>query len=278
MTVYSLKTGTSPLLISIPHAGTLLPDDVREKLTPEALFLPDTDWHIPELYHFVLGMNATVLAARHSRYVIDCNRPPDDAVLYPGQIKIPLCPLETFDGHKIYRGGQEPDAGEINRRLESYWHPYHRELQNQIKRIKEKHGYVLLYDAHSIRGEAPRLFEGLLPDLNLGTVKGKSCAPGMEESTFRAAEEKGYSAVLNGRFIGGYITRCYGDPAGHVHALQMELSARRYMNEETFEFDVEKADLLRPVLLGVLQSMLDWARGVYTPARTTPTQGFLPNA
>lgn len=256
MRIFTLHKGAAPLIISIPHAGTDIPDEIKSRLTAEALRLSDTDWHVPRLYDFAQDMGATVIAAHYSRTVIDLNRPPDNAALYPGQVKMPLCPLDTFEGALLYKAGQEPDEKEIAQRLEDYWRPYHDELARQIARAKKAHGYALLYDAHSIKAEVPRLFEGRLPDLNIGTAKGVSCASVLEQAAFDAAQKSSYSAVLNGRFIGGYITRHYGDPAHHVHALQMEIARDNYMDEEGFVFNEEKAQKLRLSLQSVIQSIL----------------------
>lgn len=270
MKIFSLIEGNSPLIISIPHAGTLIPDAIKNNMTEDALPLPDTDWHIPLLYDFAAGMGATIISAHYSRYVIDLNRPPDNAALYPGQTKISLCPDETFEGRKIYKTGAEPDERDIAQRLETFWAPYHDELRRHIERIKHQHGYAVLYDAHSIRAELPRLFDGRLPDMNLGTAKGTSCAPGMEQAAFKAAQGSPYSSILNGRFIGGYITRHYGDPAKDIHALQMELVRENYMDEDDFSFQEDRAGALRGALKTVLQSILHWGMAAYTPPRTTP--------
>lgn len=269
MSIFSLHEGNVPLIISIPHAGTLVPDEIKARMMNEALRLPDTDWHIPQLYDFAVGMGVTIVSAQYSRYVIDLNRPPDNAALYPGQTKVSLCPDETFEGEKIYQDGAEPDEQEIAQRLSTYWRPYHDELYRQIERIKQEHGYVMLYDAHSIHGNLPRLFEGRLPDMNLGTAKGASCAPAMEQAAYKAAQDSSYSSVLNGRFIGGYITRHYGDPAHDVHALQMELVRENYMSEDDFSFAEERAQNLRAVLKNVLQEILFWGAATYKPLRTT---------
>ena len=276
MKFFELTRGISPLLISIPHAGTFIPDDLRATMTEMALETPDTDWHIPRLYDFAGAMGATMIAANYSRYVIDLNRPPDNAALYPGQAKVSLCPDETFEGQKIYKSGGGLDEAEVARRLKTYWQPYHDELAAQIARIKNEHGYVMLYDAHSIKGVLPRLFEGRLPDLNLGTAGGKSCAPDMGDIAFKTAKNGPYSAVLNGRFIGGYITRHYGDPAHDVHALQMELVRENYMDESNFEFLEDRAEKLRAVLTPVLQAIIDWGAKTYSPSRTTAAQGLNP--
>ncbi len=270
MKVFSLTEGASPLIISIPHAGTAIPDDIRGNMTEDALRLPDTDWHIPLLYDFAAQMGATIISAHYSRYVIDLNRPPDNAALYPGQAKISLCPDRTFEGKPIYKAGAEPDDRDIAERLETYWTPYHDELRRQIDLRKKGYGYAILYDAHSIKAALPLLFEGRLPDINLGTAKGASCADGMEQAAFKAAQKSPYSCVLNGRFIGGYITRHYGDPANNVHALQMELVRESYMNENDFSFAEDRAGNLRAVLKPVLQSILDWGFAAYAPPRTTP--------
>lgn len=270
MNVFSLTEAVSPLIISIPHAGTAIPDNIKHRLTEDALRLPDTDWHIPRLYDFATQMGATIISANYSRYVIDLNRPPDNAALYPGQAKISLCPDRTFEGQNIYKTGENPDDRDISERLEAYWAPYHDELRRQIDLRKKEYGYAILYDAHSIKAELPLLFEGRLPDVNLGTAKGASCAEGMEQAAFKAAQDSSYSCVLNGRFIGGYITRHYGDPANNIHALQMELVRENYMNEDDFSFAEDRAGHLRAALKPVLQSVLDWGLAAYAPPRTTP--------
>lgn len=275
MKIFELSEGVSPLIVSIPHAGTFIPDDLKKDMTPEALRVPDTDWHMPRLYDFVSGMGATVISANYSRYVIDVNRPPDNAALYPGQAKVSLCPDETFEGAVIYKANP-PDEAETARRLKTYWQSYHDEMARQIARAKKEHGYVVLYDAHSIKGVLPRLFDGRLPDLNLGTAKGASCAPGMEQAAFSAAQAGPYTAILNGRFIGGYITRHYGDPAQDVHAMQMELVCENYMSEDDFQFAEDRAGKLRAVLQSVLESIVGWGALAYAPPRTTAAQGLNP--
>lgn len=269
MTPFSLVQGDGPLIISIPHAGTYIPEDIKSVMTAAALRLPDTDWHIPRLYDFAVDMGATVISAHYSRYVIDLNRPPDNAALYPGQTKVSLCPDETFEGETIYQQGAAPDAAGISYRLSSVWQPYHDELRRQVERVRKQHGYAILYDAHSIKGDLPRLFDGRLPDLNLGTAKGTSCAVPMEQRVWDAVQGHGYTAILNGRFIGGYITRHYGDPARDVHALQMEIVRENYMNESDFSFADNRAGNLRVVLKSAIQAMLDWGAATYTPLRTT---------
>src|SRR5262249_48234207 len=203
----------------MPHTGTFLPPDISARLTHAALQLPDTDWHLERLYDFVDELGASVLVATHSRYVVDLNRPPDNANLYPGQDTTPLVPLDTFHKQPLYHRGQEPDAGEIVERVATYWKPYHSQLTHGLQRLKKQHGYALLWDAHSIFSVVPRFFSGKLTELNLGTADGRSCGAGIGEGLMQKVS--GYSAVLNGRFKGGYITRPYGDPANGVPAVQL---------------------------------------------------------
>jgi N-formylglutamate deformylase len=256
-----LIRGDSPLLISIPHMGTYVPPELKRRMTEDALQLPDTDWHVDKLYWFAQEMGISILMATHSRYVVDLNRPQDDQHLYPGQVKTGLCPLETFDGKPIYIEGDEPDEIEKLNRIASYWLPYHETLEEEVSRIRDEHGFAIVYDAHSIKTEVPRLFEGKLWDLNLGSANGNSCAPGMAEAALKAASSGGYSAVLNKRFVGGHITRHYGQPANDVHALQMELTWGNYMDETPpYAYRPEKAEKLQAVLKNVLQALLDWGK------------------
>jgi N-formylglutamate deformylase len=256
-----LRRGASPLLVSMPHVGTHIPSELAARMTDAALALPDTDWHVDWLYDFLDKLGASVLRPTHSRYVVDLNRPPDGANLYPGQDTTALVPIDTFAREPIYRPDQTPDEREIAERVDRYWRPYHDALRRELERIRAAHGYALLWDAHSIASELPRFFSGRLPDLNFGTAGGASCAPSIQSAVFEEARRAaGYSAVLNGRFKGGYITRAYGRPAERVHAIQLELSQRTYMNEPPpFEFREDLAGPLRPVLRRFLETFLSAA-------------------
>ncbi|MDE2336327.1 MAG: N-formylglutamate deformylase [Alphaproteobacteria bacterium] len=268
MQVKRLMKGTAPLLVSMPHTGTFLPPDIKSRMTDAALKLPDTDWHIDRLYWFAADMGASLLMPTHSRYVVDLNRPQDDADLYPGQVKTGLCPLKIFSGENIYKDGEEPDDVEKINRVAAYWLPYHEALETELARLKAEFGYAILYDAHSICSHVPLLFEGQLPDLNLGSARGASCAPGMAEAAFEAAQSGDYSAVLNGRFVGGHITRHYGRPDENIHALQMELTWTNYMAETfPYNYDEVKAEKLQKTLKNVLQSLLGWGEKTYSGGR-----------
>jgi N-formylglutamate deformylase len=258
--LFQLKRGDSPLVVSFPHVGTYLPPELSERMSPQALVLPDTDWHLPLLYDGAAGLGATTLVATHSRYVVDLNRPPDGVNLYPGQKTTGLVPVDTFAEEPIYLSGQLPSERDVQERVERYWRPYHEALRDELKRVRERHGYALLWDAHSIISRAPRLFEGQLPDLNLGTAGGRSCGAGLGESLLELARSHPrYSAVLNGRFTGGHITRSFGDPAAGVHAVQLEMSTIIYMDEQPpYVLDESRAAQLRPLLRAFLSRMLEW--------------------
>ena len=252
MAPFKFRGGRTPLLVSMPHTGTYLPEPLTRRMTPVALSLPDTDWHLERLYDFLDELGASVLVATHSRYVVDLNRPPDNANLYPGQDTTPLVPIDTFHRQPLYRRGEEPTASEIAERVDTYWKPYHAKLAEELGRLRERYGYALLWDAHSIFSVVPRFFPGTLAELNLGTADGRSCASGTGEALMNKVA--GYSAVLNGRFKGGYITRTYGDPANAVHAVQLELSEATYMEESPpFRFNEALADPLRPQLRALIE-------------------------
>ena len=222
--------------------------------------LPDTDWNVDRLYDFAPAMGAAMLIATHSRFVVDLNRPPDDAKLYPGQDSEGLCPLATGRKDPIYKPGEEPSQDEVGKRCETYWQPFHGKLKETLDEIRAKHGYALLWDAHSIKSRLPRYFNGKLWDLNFGTNHGKTCAPALESRIKEVAVGLvGYTHVLNGRYVGGYITRHYGDPANGVHAMQLEQSWATYMDEEPpYLYNIDLARRVRPVLQRFLRTMLNF--------------------
>jgi N-formylglutamate deformylase len=259
---FRFTPGSLPLLVSMPHVGTDIPDDVAARLMPCAAARADTDWHLPELYGFVEEMGASMLSARWSRYLIDLNRPPENTNLYPGQDTTGLCPVDTFGRERLYREGMEPDDAEVLRRLELYWRPYHRQLRAELDRLLALHGRVVLWDAHSIASTVPRFFDGRLPDLNFGTADGKSCSQQLEGAMIKLVDSQDkYSFVFNGRFKGGHITRFYGNPAGGVHAIQLEMSQCLYMNEAApFAYRPELAGQVQPLLRELLGAAVEWVR------------------
>ena len=258
MDTCTLHRGTAPLLISLPHDGSQIPDDLAARMTADARRAPDTDWHVSRLYAFARELGASMLVPKYSRYVVDLNRPPDDTSLYPGQNTTGLCPAVQFTGAPVYLAGQEPTRDEIGARVERYWRPYHGALRDELERLRAVHGHVVLWEGHSIRGsELPFLFPGRLPDLNLGTAAGASCSKALQqrlESVLAAQRE--YHWVANGRFKGGYITRHYGAPEAGIDAVQLEISQRGYMDEASFAYDDAKAARLQVVLRELLQVAL----------------------
>jgi N-formylglutamate deformylase len=242
--------------------GTDIPDDIAAALSPAALALQDTDWHLEQLYECLEGIGASTLAARWSRYVIDLNRPPEDTNLYPGMDTTGLCPVDTFSRASLYQEGRAPSGAEVETRLARYWRPYHAQLRAELDRMLALHGKVVLWDAHSIASRVPRFFEGKLPDLNFGTASGQSCDPGLEDAVLHVAQlQDRYSVAHNGRFKGGYITRHYGQPAARVHAIQLEMCQCTYMDETPpFAYRPDLAAGVQGVLRESLEEALAWAR------------------
>lgn len=255
--IFRLHRGSIPLLLSLPHDGSEIPAELAARMQPESRSAPDTDWFVSRLYAFARDMGASLLVPRYSRYVVDLNRPPDDTSLYPGQNTTGLCPAVRFDGQPVYLPGREPSPEEVAQRVRTYWQPYHQALQDELARLRETHGRAVLWEGHSIRAVVPFLFEGRLPDLNLGTAAGASCWTDTQarlEAVLTAQDR--YSHVVNGRFKGGYITRHYGRPAEGVEAIQLELAQTTYMDDAEREWHPQRAAQLQPLLESLLRATL----------------------
>ena len=260
MTVYTLYSGHAPLLVCLPHVGTELPDDQRWRYVERAFDFEDTDWHLEKLYDFVRELGASLIVPRYSRYLIDLNRPREDTPMYPGMNTTELCPTRFFTGDPLYRDGSEPDSAEIALRIQRCWQPYHDALRAELDRLRGLYGHAILFDGHSIKSELPWLFDGRLPDLNLGTVSGSSCAPALRSALARVLEAQGrYSQVVDGRFKGGYTTRHYGDPDHEVHAIQLEMCWSCYLQETApHVYEPDRARSVQSVLRQLIETMLDW--------------------
>lgn len=257
MSVVEVHQGTSPVILGLPHTGTDVPDDIWSRLNDNGKILADTDWHIHKLYDGLLD-NATTVRATFHRYCIDANRDPSGVSLYPGQNTTTLIPATDFDGLAIWKDGEEPIEADITDRISRFHKPYHEALAAEIERVKAIHGLAILYDCHSIRSAIPFLFEGTLPDFNIGTDNGLTCATAIEAAAFDVAgKAEGYTAILNGRFKGGWTTRHYGQPETGVHAIQMELAQSTHLTAEAlpFAYDVAKAEKLRVHLTTILQRL-----------------------
>jgi N-formylglutamate deformylase len=260
--IFDFVPGTTPVLISVPHAGTEIPAEMAARMTGEALELPDTDWHVPLLYDFARHIGAGLIVAKHSRYVIDLNRDPSGKPLYPGADNTELVPLTTFGRDAVYRSGLAPDDDEVAQRVARFWRPYHHKVASELEALKARHGIAVLWDAHSIPSVVPRFFNGKLPDLNLGSAKGASAAPELVEAVTKVFKTtNAFSSVLDGRFTGGYITRRFGQPQSGVHALQLELGQAAYMDDSPpYRFEQHRAAPLKALLLKTMEAVVAWAQ------------------
>ena len=258
--VYTLHRGSTPLLLSLPHVGTHIPPALLPRYAARAAQVEDTDWHLAPLYGFARELGASILLPHHSRYVIDLNRPPENVPMYPGVNNTELCPTRFFTGEPLYQPGQAPDEAEVQQRLSSCWQPYHAALAAELARLKARHGHALLWDGHSIRSRLPWLFDGCLPDLNLGTANGQSCHPGLRSALMNVlAGQADFSHVTDGRFKGGYITRRYGRPADGVQAVQLEMCWSSYMAEDPpWALAPDRVARVTPVLRALLHALLGW--------------------
>ena len=260
----------SPLVVSLPHTGTVIPEEYAGRLVSPWLARKDADWWIDRLYGFARDLGATIVHTAISRTVIDVNRDPSGQSLYPGQATTGLCPTESFDGEPLYVVGAEPDAEEITARRARFFDPYQAALSREIARLRTRHKTVVLYDCHSIRSDIPRLFDGELPQFNIGTNSGASCDAALTADVERLCDASGLSRATNGRFKGGFITRRHGRPGDGVHAIQMELACRGYMREPApgtlvpdnwpTPFDPDFAAPVRNTLAAILETCLAFAR------------------
>lgn len=263
-----VRPGEAPLIVAFPHTGTDIPAEIEARLVSPWLARKDADWWVDRLYDFAAAVGATMVRTAVSRTVIDVNRDPSGASLYPGQATTELCPTTTFDGEALYVAGASPGEAEIADRRARFFEPYHAALAAEIARLKARHGRVVVYDAHSIRSRVPRLFVGELAHLNIGTNGGKTCAPDLVAAVERICDASAFTRVTDGRFRGGWTTRRYGDPAAGVHTIQMELACRAYMDEPAVPtpqswpapFEPKRAQPLRTVLAEVLRACLEFAQ------------------
>jgi N-formylglutamate deformylase len=261
MQTFVLEQGRAPLLVSLPHDGTMVPAPILARLTDAARALPDTDWHVGRLYAVARALDASILRPLAARFLVDLNRAPDGALLYPGQRETGLVPTTTFADQPIWLPGAAPDAAEIGARVEAWWRPYHAALAGELARLRAIHPRVVLWEGHSIRSRVPMLFDGPLPDFNLGTAGGASCAPALRDALageLATFDERTHA--IDGRFKGGWITRHYGRPHDGVHAVQLELAQCIYMNEDSFAWDEDLAARVQREIGRLLRACIGFAR------------------
>jgi N-formylglutamate deformylase len=258
--IYSLERGRTPLLVSLPHAGTSIPSALLGAMQPRAREVEDTDWFLDRLYAFAGDMGASLIVPHHSRYVVDLNRPSDNQPMYAGANNTELCPTRFFTGEPLYLDGHEPTAAEVAQRVATYWQPYHDALRDELVRLRAAHGHAILFDGHSIKSQLPWLFEGTLPDLNLGTASGSACAPSLRDALSALLQaQTQYTVAIDGRFKGGHITRHYGRPQDGIHAVQLEKCWSTYMREvPPYDWHAARAEQLQLLLRQLVQAMLDW--------------------
>ncbi|MCH2204910.1 MAG: N-formylglutamate deformylase [Lentisphaerales bacterium] len=259
MELFKFNPGSIPVLISMPHNGTLIPDELRPFYTANGLAVEDTDWYMDELYGFGRELGCAMLESLISRYVIDLNRSPQNENLYPGQTSSMLCPATSFTGESLYIN-KPPNSEEIKQRLSRYYQPYHDQLNSWIQETLTRYKIAVLYEAHSVKSQLPRLFEGQLPELNLGTNCGQSCKAELKKIVWAHLQKSSYTSVQNERFNGGYITRHYGQPENGIHTLQMEISQRCYMNESSLEINQANFQKLQIFLKNLITSIINWTR------------------
>ena len=252
--VFDVSLKDSPIIVSMPHHGQFIPFDVLQQMTPVALDSADTDWYLVQLYNFLDELNITRINANYSRYLVDLNRDCSGEELYKGADNTELCPTSTFDQDELYEAGQQPNASEIARRTDLYWKPYHQELQRLIKQAKDKFGYCLLFEAHTIQSHVPRFFDGQLPDFNFGTNEGQTVNTKLK-TLLEKFDTDGYSKIINGRFKGGFITRQYAKPEDNIYTIQLELSQATYLDEKLRLYDEQKADNVSRVIDNLLQNL-----------------------
>ncbi|WP_448214005.1 N-formylglutamate deformylase [Colwellia sp. MEBiC06753] len=255
----TLINGNVPVLISMPHNGEAIPEDIAKVMTDEAKAIKDTDWYKDRLYDFASELGTYIIQPTYSRYVIDLNRDKAGGNLYPGANSTELCPTSAFNLAPLYLDGQQPNEQEITRRIEQYWQPYHSTLANTLAKLKAEFGCAVLLEAHSILSHVPRFFDGRLPDFNFGTADGKSCSNELTQQ-IEALNFSPYSQVTNGRFKGGYITRAYGDPANNIHAIQLELSQITYMDEQTLSYNEALAADVKIKLKAIVKTLIEFAQ------------------
>ena len=248
-----------PIIVSVPHCGTLFPEEIKEEFDAGLAARPDdTDWFVDKLYDFAPSMGIEMITGVYSRWVIDLNRDPESKPLYTdGRIITGLCPVTSFKGEEIYVDRRKEVAPEeVTRRFDNYYTPYHKAIKDSLARIVAEHGKVLLWDCHSIRQYVPTIHPKKFPDLILGDNDGCSAEPFLTEMASKSLHTSGFSFENNYLFKGGYITRQYGQPEQQQHALQLEMTKVNYMDDSEINYDSKKAEVMRDHLKRMFEKLI----------------------
>lgn len=258
-TITEPNTPKVPIIISVPHAGTFIPEDIKSKMNSELSYkLDDTDWFIDRLYGFSTDLGITIITANYSRWVVDLNRNPENQPLYnDGRVITDVLTVTDFNGNQIYKDNYVPDSEEVSRRVVLYHKPYHEKLDELLKNTKSEFGKVLLFDAHSIRKSVPGIRSEDFPDLILGDNDETSASPELIKSTIDSLQNKGYGFSHNHPFKGGYITRSFGKPEENIHALQLEMCKTNYMDASEMIYDEGSAARIQVVLKELFLKLID---------------------
>ncbi|GAA4113631.1 N-formylglutamate deformylase [Aquimarina addita] len=248
-----------PILISIPHAGTQFPVEIKHYYKKKMRnHLDDTDWYVHKLYEFAPSLGITIIKANLSRWVIDLNRDPKSIPLYTdNRLITAITPITDFYGNNIYTSSSsEPDPIEIQRRLDLYYWPYYRQIETLIADLKKKFGKVLLWDAHSIRHLVSTIQKKPFPDMILGNNDQKTAHPQLILTALEKLRSKKFEVAHNTPFKGGHITRYFGKPAQNVHALQLEMNKILYMDDNEITYNTKRASEVQEVLQDTLQHLI----------------------
>lgn len=256
----------TPLVVSVPHAGTLVPEEDRETVgADERTILRDADLFVDRLWHRAPELGAALLVATHSRYVLDLNRSPDDVDqdVCP-EFEVPSRPNPRALIWRVSTEGKEVLTRPLSRlelksRIERVHRPYHDKLASLLEERRRLFGYAILVDGHSMPsvgrvGHADH--DERRADIVPGDVRGRSCSPALMTTVSEHFRAAGFEVRPNDPYMGGYITRHHGRPSRGVHAIQIEVNRDLYMNEGECTFEGERATRLIPVLDDLLATLL----------------------
>lgn len=259
-----------PVVVDVPHAGEWIPDDVRQEMVVGRKVLKrDLDLYVDQIWQDAPRLGATMVVSEVSRYVVDLNRAPDD-----------VSPDTVKGGKRKDRPGYYQDRGVVwqnttsgvpvmagpmskktfKKRLDTFYHPYHEALADEIERVRKEFGYCILVDAHSMPSQGRRGHTDpgrRRADIVPGNANGASCDVTVTWTVEEHYRDRSFSVKTNEPYKGGWITRHYGRPDEDVHAIQIEINRDLYMNERTFVIDRAGLDRLRSAAEELLPKLAD---------------------